>query len=191
MKSITGIIVRTTLIVVLMFLVSLGFSQTNESKNEKKSLESYQVESIDGIVNSVYELISAKPGERDWQKFRALFLPDARIISIKKDENGVDSFYNLKISDYIDMIGPVLKDQEYYEIEIGRQLDEYHNIASVFSTFQSTLIDGENITVKNGINSMQLVYYNQRWWIANVLWNNETKENLIPDRYKIPDKKKK
>jgi hypothetical protein len=27
------------------------------------------------------------------------------------------------------------------------------------------------------------VFYEKRWWIANVVWDNETKENPIPEEF--------
>ena len=39
------------------------------------------VDSIDGIIAAVYDVISGDPGEaRDWARFRSLFVPTARLI---------------------------------------------------------------------------------------------------------------
>ena len=34
-----------------------------------------------------------------------------------------------------------------------------------------------------GINSYQLVYFEKRWWIANLLWTLETDKAKIPKKY--------
>ena len=38
-----------------------------------------------------------------------------------------------------------------------------------------------------GINSLQLVYANNRWYIASLIWLEETPDNLLPKEY-LPQK---
>jgi hypothetical protein len=35
----------------------------------------------------------------------------------------------------------------------------------------------------SGINSIQLIFDGNRWWIVNIYWTGETKENPIPKKY--------
>src|SRR5215469_14094644 len=42
------------------------------------------VRSVDAIVGALYDVISGPKGQaRDWDRFRSLFLPDARLIPIR------------------------------------------------------------------------------------------------------------
>ena len=34
--------------------------------------------------------------------------------------------------------------------------------------------------LKRGINSLQLLWEAERWWILSIVWDNERPENLIP-----------
>jgi hypothetical protein len=43
---------------------------------------SNDVDTVDHLVASLYDVISGPAGNRDWQRFRSLFVPDGRIGSI-------------------------------------------------------------------------------------------------------------
>lgn len=176
-------------IFLLMFFAAtfILFSEHGNSQIEyqkKHVLDSAAFQSIDSIIASVYLVISQPAGKRDWNEFKKLFLPDARLVSIKTDNNGKYNFYNVTVDEYIEMIRPRLDKVNYFEIEIGRKQEDYNNIAQVFSTYKSTLITDKEMRFESGINSFQLIYYKNRWWIASALFNNESKDNMIPDKYK-------
>src|ERR1700690_4493830 len=40
------------------------------------------VDTVDHLVASLYDVVSGPAGQRDWDRFRALFVPDGRIASI-------------------------------------------------------------------------------------------------------------
>src|SRR5690349_17676023 len=46
------------------------------------------VESIDAIMAALYGVISGPAGERDWNRFRSLFLPEARMGAVRKTPEG-------------------------------------------------------------------------------------------------------
>ena len=52
-------------------------------------------------------------------------------------------------------------------------------MVNVFTTYESET-GGEK---QRGINSLQLVYSANRWWIASLIWEDETKENSLPKEY--------
>ncbi len=70
---------------------------------------------------------------------------------------------------------------------MGKVVNEFNGIASVFQSF--TGIDSEGNKEK-GINSYQLVYLKNRWWIANMIWTLETSDAKIPEKYLKGDSKK-
>ncbi len=154
-------------------LILLAFSLNRNYAQNVFSLDSMEVKSIDNIISTVYNLISGDAGERNWEKFKALFLPDARFISIKRDLKGNETYFNGTVDEYIDQIKDVLSKNTYYEHETGRSVQESDNIAQVFSMFESILFENGKPTNRKGANSFQLIYKDNRWWIANVLWNSE------------------
>ncbi len=45
--------------------------------------------SVDAIITAVYEAISDAAGEeRNWDRFRSLFIPEARLIAVVRREDG-------------------------------------------------------------------------------------------------------
>lgn len=56
----------------------------------------------------------------------------------------------------------------------------YNGIANVFQSFYGK--DSEN-KEERGINSYQLVYFKNRWWIANLLWTGDANGVKIPKKY--------
>ena len=75
-----------------------------------------------------------------------------------------------------------LEEQGFSEREIHRVTEKFGNIAHVWSTYESRrTADGP--VIARGINSVNLFWDGQRWWIANAVWQNETKEHPIPKEY--------
>jgi hypothetical protein len=51
------------------------------------------VTSIDAIINAVYDVISGPAGEaRDWDRFRSLFLPEARLVPSGRAPDGTTRY---------------------------------------------------------------------------------------------------
>ncbi len=42
------------------------------------------VKSMDAILHAIYDVISGPAGDRDWNRFRSLFLPQARFTQVGK-----------------------------------------------------------------------------------------------------------
>lgn len=70
----------------------------------------------------------------------------------------------------------------FFEREIGRRIDEYGNIAQVFSTYAS-FREGEDEPFMRGINSFQLFREGDRWAVVSILWDSERPGNPIPEKY--------
>lgn len=141
------------------------------------------VESIDAILGALYDVISGPAGEpRDWDRFRSLFTSDAKLIQVfeRGEPNARGAL--MTVEDYVTRAGPYLMENGFFETEIGRTTERFGNIAHAFSTYQSQRTeDGE--VFQRGINSIQLIWDNERWWILNVLWWGVGPEEEIPARY--------
>jgi len=154
----------------MMLIINIKISKAQTSDF---GFDSFEVKSIDALITTVYSIISGDAGDRDWNKFKALFLPDAKFISIKRDIKGKENYFNGGIDEYIESIKPVLEKNTYYEQETGRSVQKSDNIAQVFSMFESIMFENGTPGNLKGANSFQLIYKDNRWWIANVLWNSE------------------
>jgi hypothetical protein len=167
------------LLFTFLFMYSNSFSQDHK-KAVLSTHDSIQLLSVNGLITSVYDIISGPAGQRNWDKLRAFCLPTATFISIKLNSDGTEEYFNGTIDDYIELIGPVLETNDYYENEIERSVQSSDNIANVFSTYESFLYEKDGTNNQRGVNSFQLIYLEKRWWIANILWKNEPMEMRFP-----------
>ena len=68
----------------------------------------------------------------------------------------------------------------FYETEKARRVDQYGNIAQIFSTYESRHSAKDKEPFMRGINSFQLLNDGNRWWVITIYWQGETAENPIP-----------
>lgn len=143
------------------------------------------VASIDAIMKAVYDVISGDAGvKRDWDRFRSLFYRDARLIPTGKNPNtGVTGARALTPEDYITRSGPFLEREGFHEREIARKVDQYGNIAQVFSSYHAFKNKNDKEPFMRGINSFQLLNDGKRWWVVTIYWQQETPDNPIPAQY--------
>lgn len=140
------------------------------------------VVSKDNILKALYEVISGPPGERNWERFRSLFHPQAYMGATATDPSGTVRFRSFTPEEYVRNNGPFFKSSGFFEEEIGRSEDAFGNIVQVFSAYQYRFQQNGPVQ-KRGINSIQLVNENGRWWIANIIWNEESQALPIPEKY--------
>jgi hypothetical protein len=55
----------------------------------------------------------------------------------------------------------------------------------IFSAYETKDATNERV-LQRGINSIQLIYREERYWIVSLLFNPETKDNPITDRHLFP-----
>ncbi|MGC1242315.1 MAG: hypothetical protein WA874_12030 [Chryseosolibacter sp.] len=136
--------------------------------------------SIDGIVKEVLRIVSGEKGKtRDWDAFRNLFLPTAHFTVNTHDPSKQEPIQTVSLEEFIQMVDDGSRESAFVESELGKTVDEYNGIAQVFQAYYSKDGDRE----EKGINSYQLVYYNNRWWIANIVWTGDSNGRSVPDKY--------
>ncbi len=139
------------------------------------------VASVDAIMRAVYEVISGPAGaKRDWNRMRSLFTSNARLMPLAP--NGLRSG---TVEDYINSSGPMLERDGFFEQEIARTVEQYGDIAHVFSTYQARRSANGPVFMR-GINSFQLVRHGGRWWVVSIMWQQEAPGRPIPPQYLPP-----
>ncbi len=142
------------------------------------------VSSVDGIVAAVYDVISGPAGQaRDWDRWRSLFAPGARLIPVGRASDGTVTQRVITPEEYATDIGPRLEEMGFFEREIGRVAESFGQIAHVFSSYESRRAPDDAEPFARGINSFQLYHDGTRWWVVSVMWDSERPDNRIPDRY--------
>jgi len=140
------------------------------------------VKSPDAIIKAMYENISGPAGSRNWYRERSLYLEGARLIPIGNRVHKEGDLQIMSIDEWIEDAKSFLEENDFYESEIMRKIHSYGNLVQVFSTYESRN-DPDGKPIARGINSIQLLNKNGRWWIVTVMWDNESKDNPIPEEF--------
>ncbi len=142
------------------------------------------VTSVDAIIASLYDVISGPAGQaRNWDRFRNLFVPGARLIPTGRRPDGTTSLRMLSPDEYAQASGPSLERNGFFEREISHRMERFGNIAHVFSTYDSKRTAQDPAPFARGINSIQLYHDGKRWWVVTIYWDSERPDNLLPSRY--------
>lgn len=146
------------------------------------------VDSIDAIIAAAYDVISGPAGKRDWERERTLFIPGARLIPTAKtagemNEDGTITPQVLDVDGYIERSRDYLEKNGFFEKEIARRTEQFGHIAHVWSTYESRHREEDPEPFMRGINSIQLLSDDCRWWIVTVYWQHESPEDAIPEKY--------
>lgn len=145
------------------------------------------VASIDAIITAAYDVISGPAGQkRDWDRDRSLFYPSARLIPTSPAPGSVDGKGAPQILDveaFIARVEPYFEKNGFYEKEIARKTEQFGNIAHAWSTYESRNHPDDPEPFMRGINSIQLFYDGNRWWIVNIYWQHEDAANPLPADY--------
>jgi hypothetical protein len=135
------------------------------------------------IVAALYDVISGPAGQaRDWDRFRGLFAPGARLIPAAPRRDGAAPAA-LSPDDYVARTSDAFAKNGFFEREIARRVEGFGTIAHVFSTYESRRAAGEAQPFARGINSIQLMQHAGRWWIVTVMWDQERQDNPVPASY--------
>jgi hypothetical protein len=146
------------------------------------------VASIDAIITAAYDSISGPAGKRNWNRVRSLFIPGARLIPTSQivgaaNSEGKITPQVLDVDGYIARSVDYLEKDGFFEKEIARCTERFGHIAHVWSTYESRRKADDPRPFMRGINSIQLLYDETRWWIVTIYWQHESREDPIPEKY--------
>lgn len=148
---------------------------------EKMIADTTAVYSIDGILKEALRITAGEGGRmRNFAAFRALFLPTAHFTVVYNSDSFPTQAETASLEEFITYLHDPYYDDEYVEYELGKSVDEYNGIAQVFQVVYHK--DGDRLEGK-GVNSYQLVWFDGRWWIANVVWTNDLNGVPVPEKF--------
>lgn len=170
--------------IISLAIICFVFSAPIKAQDNLDTKYSEKVKTLDNTLETLYGVISGEKGEeRNWELFRYLFKPDAKLIPAGKNKDGIYEARFMTPEDYIKSSGKWLIENGFYEKEIHRTVNTFGTITQVFSTYESFRSKTDTEPFIRGINSIQLLNDGTRWWIINIYWTPETKDNPIPDDY--------
>ncbi|PNQ72667.1 hypothetical protein C1T31_11005 [Hanstruepera neustonica] len=169
---------KVLILSVILLATSITYGQ------DKTNMYADNVSTLDATIKTLYQVISGDKGEeRNWDLFKFLFHPDAKLIPTGRNQEGKYSARYMTPSDYIKSSGKWLVENGFHEVEINRTTDTFEQITQVFSTYESYHNKTDEKPFMRGINSIQLLNDGTRWWVINIYWKQETAENPIPETY--------
>lgn len=136
--------------------------------------------SPEGLVAALYAAISFAPGTRpDWGRIRALYAPGARLVRMTPE-----AVVAMTIEDWIRGFAGWIDDgtfPSFWEGEIASRCEQFGDIVHLWSTYETRLAPNGPL-IGRGINSIQAIWRDDRWWVNSILWTRETPERPIPKR---------
>jgi hypothetical protein len=130
------------------------------------------VRTVDGIIEALYQVISGPAGhKRDWDRFRSLFAPGARLIPALSRPGEKPVIRVLDVEGYVRRTDAIFEKEDFWESEKERKTDTSGNLVHVFSMYESRRAQTGQ-PFQTGVNSIQLFNDGSRWWIVTVMWNS-------------------
>ncbi len=139
------------------------------------------VESPEAVVEAAAEAISGPPGERDLDRFRSLFHPEANLVSTDR-ENGEPAQGEWTLQEYVSLFKKAFADSALYERVVNTVTQRFGDMAHVWATFEQRHSPDDD-PYRRGIDAFQLWYDGERWWIRNIIAHAEREGAPIPERY--------
>jgi hypothetical protein len=144
------------------------------------------VGSMDAILRALYDVISGPAGPRDWQRFRSLFVPGARLIPTRLDSAGHATLVVMSPDDFARRADSVFAKQAFYEKQIAQTVETFGAVTQVFSAYASRHAAGDAVPFARGVNSIQLFNDGTRWYVVTIYWQAEHPGLKIPAQYLKP-----
>jgi hypothetical protein len=140
------------------------------------------VDTVEHIIAAVYDVISGSAGPRDWDRFRSLYYPGARMIPTRRDDKGGVAARISTPDEYATRSQDFFSKEGFFENSVANRVETWDKIAHVWSTYESRHAKGEKPFAR-GINSFQLFNDGNRWWILTVYWESEDATHPLPEKY--------
>src|ERR1051325_4419665 len=96
------------------------------------------VGTIDSIIHAMYDVISGPVGQaRDWNRFRNLYAPAARLMPAISRQGGLAAIRGLGPDDYIRRVEPIFAIESFWERETDRKAETFGHLAHILSAYES------------------------------------------------------
>jgi len=156
------------------------------ASGQERQADPNDVGTLDDIIQAYYEVVSGPAGEiPDRARDQTLHLPNALVGVPGQDDQGRPVLVTMTLDDYHDRFGGP-RAEGFFEREIHREVSRFGNVAHVMSTYASSTTPGGEV-FDRGINSIQLTWDGDRWWIVSWIFDSEREGNPIPPEF-LPER---
>jgi hypothetical protein len=119
---------------------------------------------IRATVLAVYNVLSGPAGRRDWNRFEALFAPNAHITVATA--NGADV---LTPKEYGERAKPGFDAKGWFERPVTTTVERYGGIAHVWSAYEGREAANQEQAGARGVNSFELVRIGGEWKVQSIV----------------------
>jgi hypothetical protein len=133
------------------------------------------------VVLRLYDLISGPAEqERNWEAVQDLFHPEAVLRSELTLPDGTHQSGRWTPAEFAAAGAEEYRKDGFWEREVARRVEEYGNVAHVWSTYEARVGSLDAPPAIRGINSVQLLRKGGRWWITGLVFQVESGAGDIP-----------
>jgi hypothetical protein len=133
---------------------------------------------LDQLITAIDAAVSG-PADKDRTCFRALFLPNARLVPIRIAKDGTAMPVVLTVEDWVNAVKKRGSDM-VVEKQLKVKTETWAHLAHLWSTYETKI--GEK-DADRGINSIQAIFDGKQWHIVEIAWQAETPADSIPAQY--------
>ena len=140
-----------------------------------------RLETAEGVVQELYRLICVPVGGKtDWEQVRNLFIPEAVIIlRVSKTASSTFTVQGW-IDDFIAYNDKAKSSERGFEEKIVRMSTTvFRDIAHILVLYEARMLDWSKPAAP-GVDSIELIRKDGRWWIAAITNDLPNEENPIP-----------
>jgi len=145
-----------------------------------------EFKTVDGVIDTLYKSVSFGPGgECDWKMLEQIFFPGA--IFIQPPKRGEKrKVIHLKgfFADFQDFIkNSDVKKTGFWESVTNRTTDEFGDVAHSYVIFEARVEKDSPNHVGRGMDSIQLIRVDGRWWVSSINTQFERANIKLPKRF--------
>jgi hypothetical protein len=144
---------------------------------------------VEGIMTELYASVTRAPGAPfEWDRLRAIMLPGGIMVPQRRQTQGetrimdVEAFIAWIDNGWRPIIGTP-QDLGFYERQTNLIVEQFGDIAHAFTTYEKGPYEPRRLQA-SGINSVQLVKRDGRWYILSITWDEENSGGPLPPKYR-------
>jgi hypothetical protein len=141
---------------------------------ESPAADPQDVATADALIASLYDVISGAAGKpRNWERMYSLFFPGALLISAGPNKAGELHATVMSPKGYVDRAGKYFETHPFFERETARKTHSQGHLQQIFSSYESGEDAAFTKPFAHGVNSIELFNDGTRWWIMQVMWEED------------------
>ncbi|HVX48818.1 MAG TPA: hypothetical protein VHB48_01625 [Chitinophagaceae bacterium] len=141
------------------------------------------VSTLSGIMKAYYDVVTVnKGGKVSYERDSCLHIKKAGVGIISHGKDGKPALHYITLKEYHKRSDTQLEKDGFDEREISRKVEQFGNMYHVWSTYESRNTAGGPV-IERGINSIELFFDGTRFWITSWTFDNESKNNPLPEKY--------